>query len=273
MERSTAFSGRIKSECGFRELQGLCRNKQGEITIAVEAVDLEDDPAESFTKIIPEEEIFVKSCIAEKIGAKFTILLHKQVDGQDTVRVKQFVPDHALGKTETVFDEQMSEQDFLSWWKERKYGKQKKAYQDDMNMETNTRYFDLLFENNDTSWPSGVDGILTEKDGSGSVRVRALIENRIADKCKVKSYDPNRYFGRDYKSWVGSIKLARTLNVPLFLCTYSLRKGQEQYMGIGKIISADEDGLMFEKGERPDKNIFGSVGEVKDWIDKKICAP
>ncbi len=44
----------ISRECGFCGIQGLCRNKQGEYTIAVEAVDMENDPVEAFCVHIRE---------------------------------------------------------------------------------------------------------------------------------------------------------------------------------------------------------------------------
>ena len=270
IERTTDFSTQISRECGFRGIQGLCRNKQGEYTIAVEAVDMEDDPVEAFTSVIGEEEIFVKSCFAEKIGAIFTILLHKEEAGESFVYVRQYAPDRAAGKAVCTSEEKMSEQTFIEWWKERKYGRQINSYRNDLNIGTGEKYFDNLLESNGSSWPAGIDGFITSKDQAGNPVFSALIENRIADKCKVKSYNTNRYFGRDYKTWVASIKLAGTLNAPLFLCTYSRKSGQEQYMGIGRIISADEEGLLFKDGTRPDKNVKKSVEEVREWIGKEI---
>ena len=270
IERSTPFSREIKEACGLWDLQGLCMNRSSECTIVVEAFDMEDDPVESYSEMIDEDEIYVKACLAEKIGAICSLLLHKNENGKSNVYVKQFMPDHASGKPVIESDLKMTEQEFVEWWKERKHGKQKNAYRTDMQIGTGERYFDSLLESNDTSWSSNADGFLTEKDETGDVAVRALIENRIADKCKVKSYDPNRYFGRDYKTWVGSIKLADALGVPLFLCTYSRRAGQDRYMGVGRIVSVDETGLIFSNGRRPDKNIMDNAADVKKWIEDEI---
>lgn len=270
IERTTEFSTQISRECGFYGLQGLCRNKQGDYTIAVEAVDMEDDPVDSFTSVIGEEEIFVKACFAEKVGAVFTLLIHKDEAGESFVYVRQYAPDRAAGRAVCTTEEKMSEQSFMEWWKERKYGKQINSYRNDLNIGTGEKYFDNLLESNGSSWPAGIDGFITSKDEAGNTVIGALIENRIADKCKVKSYNTNRYFGRDYKTWVASIKLARALSAPLFLCTYSRKKGQEQYMGIGQIVSADEEGLVFKDKVRPDKNVKSSVEEVREWINKEI---
>ena len=270
IERTTDFSMQISRECGFCGIQGLCRNKQGEYTIAVEAVDMEDDPVEAFSSVIGEEEIFVKSCFAEKIGAIFTILLHKEEAGESFVYIRQYRPDRAAGVAVCTAEEKMSEPAFIGWWKERQYGRQMNSYRNDLNIGTGEKYFDNLLESNGTSWPSGIDGFIAAKDEAGHPTVSAMIKNRIADKCKVKSYDPNRYFGKDYKTWVASIKLAEAIDAPLFLCTYSRKSGQEQYMGIGRIISVNEEGLVFKNGTRPDKNVKKSVEEVKDYLDREI---
>ena len=41
-------------------------------------------------------------------------------------------------------------------------------------------------------------------------------------------------------------------------------------MGIGQIVSADEEGLVFKDKVRPDKNVKSSVEEVREWINKEI---
>ena len=40
MESPTAFALKIKEECNIYDLQGLCQNRNGDYTIAVEAIDM-----------------------------------------------------------------------------------------------------------------------------------------------------------------------------------------------------------------------------------------
>ena len=44
MESPTAFALKIKEECNIYDLQGLCQNRNGDYTIAVEAIDMGNDP-------------------------------------------------------------------------------------------------------------------------------------------------------------------------------------------------------------------------------------
>lgn len=262
-DRSTAFSEEIRKECGICNIQGICSDRDGKYTVAIEAVDTEDGATDDLSAVFTDEELYIKTCLAEELGIDFSMLIHRESGGESTIIVRSYIADHVSKTIKCRNEEVFSESGFIAWWREHNHGKMRKAYQEEIGGNLDDHFFDRLLRKNESSWPESIDGVVTERDESGEIMIKAVIGNRISNACKVKSYDPNRYFGRDYKEWIHLMKVAQKLNVPLFLCTYSNRSGQESFTGVARIDGVSEEGLIYHNGKKPVQNVLNDVGEVK----------
>ena len=92
----------------------------------------------------------------------------------------------------------------------------------------------------------------------------------------LSKYDPNTYYkgynGGDYYTWLPLMNLKDSLDVPLFLMTYSYRDGEQNQVGITRVLGQSKNnGLLYiqnQNGEsiRPCDNIFQDLHEIKEWI-------
>lgn len=102
METPTKFAQQIKEECHIYDLQGLCKDSRGNYTIAIEALDMGNDPVEAYIEVFSDDEIFAKSCFAKRINAEFVLMLHKKEQSGDEIYMKFFEPDQASKKAVCV---------------------------------------------------------------------------------------------------------------------------------------------------------------------------
>ncbi len=274
--KSTPFSIEIKKSLGIHEVQGICRDRTGTFTAVVEAIDMEcelkdrENPDCDMGKIITPEEIYAKAVFAERLGVCLSLVLHYTESGEDRVVLREYMPDHVEIKPECRSEQILSGKEFADWWKEKSYGKHRMAYREDVSGRAEESWFDRELEKNDSTWTNGVDGFVTKTDDTGDLSVLSVVVNRISNMCKIKSYDPNRYFDRDYKEWVGLMKVSEKVGVPIALCTYSRLKKDDHKLGMALVESVSAEGLTYRNGKKPTQSIMESAGEVENFLKVNI---
>lgn len=271
MESPTAFALRIKNECKIYDLQGLCQNRNRDYTIAVEAIDMGNDPIDAYVEMFSPQDIYAKTRLAERLNAVFVLLLHTAAEPNE-IYLKSFHTDSALHTVTCTETKQLSEAYFLNWWKARQSWTQHKEYREEMQRKIAASYFDQLMEQNGSSWSGNIDGFMLKKNAIGEEDISAIIECRFSTNEDIRGYDPNKYFksgGGDYVTWNGLLELSNRLSVPLYLFTYSRRIESRNQVGVAKIEGVDKkEGLVYSKGLAPCKNVKTTSIEVLDWIDK-----
>lgn len=272
VESPTAFAMMIKKECNIYDLQGLCKNRNNEYTIAVEAIDMGNDPVEAYIEIFSEQEIFAKARLASRVGASFVLMLHKKTGEKDEVFLKTFQAVLESSKVECVESNRLTSDYFINWWKARQCRVQHKQYREEMKRKINASYFDQLLETNGSSWSGNIDGFTMEKDANGIEDISSIIECRFTTDLNLEDYDPNMYFkngGGDYMTWSGLIELARRIEVPLYLFTYSRKIGSREKVGLARVVDVNAtDGLVYAYGIKPGENLKTTSTEVLEWMAK-----
>ncbi len=265
MEVQTQFSTRIKEDCHIYDLQGLCKDKNGNYSMAVEAIDMGNDPVEAFIEVFSDEELYAKAKLAERIGTVLFLLLHKREkmgqEKKDEIYIEK-VQAEGAELVNLSRENKLSEEYFVNWWRARKFGAQKKEYGDEMSDLISSSYFDSLLERNNSSWSGNIDGFLM-KDGN----VSALIECRFSSEKEIENYDPGKFFEKDKVVWNELYSLSTRLGVPLYLFTYSRLLASRQKVGITKIEEVTAEGLKYYKDTKPCNNILESSEQVLDWIE------
>ena len=269
-ERYTEFSRKIKEECNLQDLQGICSNWDGTYTIAVEAVDMENDPVEDYVKLFNIETMCAKSRFAESLGAYLSLLLHKKEKDEDKIYVKTFSLNADHQSLHLTYDKALSEQNFIDWWKKRQPRVQKKKYRESMQQILAESYFDKLFEKNQTSWSGNIDAFTTERDEQGKIQITSLIECRYTSKGSVSCYDPNDYYknnGGDFCTWNGLWRIKRKLDIPLYLITFSRDMKFREELGVTEIIDFNgENGVIYKESVKPGMRVMHSSAELLEWM-------
>lgn len=273
VESPTAFAVKVKNECRIYDLQGLCQNRAKDYTIAVEAIDMGNDPIEAYVEVFSERELYAKAKLAEKLNAEFVLLLHKRFGKNDEITLKFFKPNDNSSSANCVQTKKLSSDYFVNWWKARQWRTQQKDYRDEMEKKIASSYFDQLLEQNGASWSGNIDGFMLGKKPEGRVEIAAIIEFRFSSNEEIKSYDPNKYFnsgGGDYTTWSGLFELSNHLGVPLYLFTYSRKMECRNMVGLAEVSGVNEEtGLVYKEGKAPCNNVKDSVDEVKNWLVHK----
>lgn len=270
MECPTAFAKRIKDECHIYDLQGLCKGKSENYTIAVEAIDMENDPVDAYIEIFSENELYARARFAERVNAVFVLMLHKRLKDKDEIILKSFKTDSDNTKVVCSESKCLTSDYFINWWKARQFKTQKKQYREEMQRKINSSYFDQLLEKNGSSWSGNIDGFMMSEEASGCNDISALIEFRFSSNEDIEVYDPNKYFnsgGGDYVTWSGLIELSKRLEVPLYLFTFSRKMGNRDKLGVACVEGITERGLVYRAGIPPYRNISKSSKEVLNIMD------
>ena len=276
VEGAHLFAQEVAEKCCISDLGGLLLDDRGNFTTAIEALELEpSETGQNLSSLLDANgltPLFYRNAqFAENLGLPFCILAH--IRGTSNIHVYQVIPEKH-GVLTCSSHEILTEAGFLQWWQERKKTKQVKPYRQELTQRAETSYFDNLLERHDLKWGGNIDGYLMGYH-SGAFRIRGIIENRFTKKVALSQYDPNaffRYGGGDYNTWQPLITLKDSLQVPLFVMTYSKRDGEENQVGITQILGQTrESGLQYVQDEegnpiRPCDRIFQNPEDIQSWI-------
>lgn len=276
VERSTVFSKEVETYCNIHNLQGLSRTDNG-YKLAFEAIDIENDRVADFKLVLPENEIFLKTLFANKIGCDFAVFLHKARPNDEFVSVGTYRLNESEDQPVVIEKHKYTVPEFIDWWKTIREGRQTKGYRPHMREALQNSYFDSLFADNESSWATNVDGFIVSTDENGKAKIAGVVENRFSTNGNLEDYDPNNYYqpsaynGGDHQTWDVLKDLRDRLNVPLFLFTYSRKEGYEHKVGITIVNEINhETGLHYLEDIKPGDNIFANVEDANTFIVSKI---
>ena len=159
----------------------------------------------------------------------------------------------------------LSKIDFVNWWKSKKKTFQTKEMYEAKERQNET-IFDYILESNGVKWGGNIDDILFDRNNN----VSAIIENRRSWRTSVDKYDPSIYFfgtrykKGDYMTWLPLVYVAKMLNVPLMLFTFSALNPSS--FGVAVINSMGKDACLKYEGLPPNKNIFRDIDKFKEWL-------
>ena len=278
VEGDHPFAKFVAAQCNIYELGGLLVDKNWNFTAAVEAfeVDLEESKnrlsdlinSNSYAKVLYIDGIF-----AQKLGIPFYIIVH--VKTRKSVYLYEVCSDYNTNKLICVKTISLSEDEFIQWWQQMKGTVQTKIYRRDFKDRAKNSYFDNLLESHRLKWGGNIDGYLIA-DNDHTYEITAIIENRFTNKTPLSEYDPNFFYsdynGGDYHTWLPLIKLKDQLKVPLFLMTYSNRNGEQNQVGMTRILGQSKDsGLIYMQDQhghtiRPCDNLFHDLSDIKEWV-------
>lgn len=274
VEGHHGFSQFVAEQCGIFELGGLLLDRNWNFTAAVEAFELEREESRGSLSCLLDANGFTKAMymdgvFARKLGVPFYIVAH--IKGGSRIHVYALRSDPENGKLRCVDEKTLSEEAFLRWWQEKKGTVQTKGYRNDLQDRAKASYFDYLLESHGLKWGGNIDGFLVE-DGD----IVAIVENRFSNKTPLKKYDPNAFFagynGGDYNTWLPLINLKDRLGVPLFLMTYSYRDGEQNQVGITRVLGQSKDkGLLYAQDRngtpiRPCDNVLRNLPDIGQWL-------
>lgn len=266
VERPTTFVKANKVNCKFYEMQGICTDSNGNYTCVVEALDMENDPFSDWVKAFTANQLFAKACFGQALGVDFVLMVREKNNG-NKIHLITFRPNQNTKKAVLVSDVVKDEVDFLVWWKGKKASKQTKAYATTyMQNAINNSYFDTLFENNGSSWPLNIDGFTMDVDSNGNSFVSGLIENKISTSMSLAKYDPSRFAQADKRQWDTLIALSNRLGLPLYLHTYTRSPEESNTVGVALVRGINSNGLVYEKGISPNKNLFNNSQNLLNWM-------
>lgn len=276
-ERVNPFWEQIKSQFEICDLQGLLigapknhleKAVQDEIyeleLTGVEAVELDiNDSLENIVNIFKPRDWKLK---LEFVGALNSRLYLVAYLSQFYIyRVKEQkagdFPDIALEQT-------LNDIEFVRWWADRKKIIQTKPMYEAKIRQADT-IFDGVLEGNGLAWGGNIDGVLFDRKHVTS----ALIEVRTSKRQPVNLYDPKRYFfgtarkSGDYMTWLPLWYVAKKLDVPLVLLTFSTYSKGE--CGAAVVENITSSGLMY-KGRPPNMTLFNSIKDLKSWFESII---
>ncbi len=276
------FSLQVGRACNIYDMQGLLMNEKNKFTAAVEAFEMKAD--EKVEKVMgntfSEREFYIKSCFAERVNVSFFLFIHRE--GTKKIYLYEIKPDHKRKSVQSVAEEILSEEDFIDWWGSHKRTIQRKGYRGELKDRIQLSYFDSLLESRGLKWGGNVDGFMVSAEGDSTeeVNIISVIENRFTNKKSIRQYDPADYFksgGGDYRTWFPLIKLKEMLGIPLFIFTYSNRKGEENLVGATLIEALNEQGITYiqngnSKQMKPCDNLFDNTEELVQWVsDMVVC--
>lgn len=278
VEGTHAFAQFVADQCNIFALGGLLLDRNWNFTAAVEAFELEKEEKRShLTSLLNSngltKAIIMDGAFAHQLGIPFFVVTH--VIDESHIHVYELCSDYKNNELQCVDKKALSEEEFIQWWQEMKGTVQTKLYGKDFRTRAAKSYFDNLLESHGLKWGGNIDGYLVI-DRNDRHNIIAIIENRFTNMTPLSKYDPNTYYkgynGGDYYTWLPLMNLKDSLDVPLFLMTYSYRDGEQNQVGITRVLGQSKNnGLLYiqnQNGEsiRPCDNIFQDLHEIKEWI-------
>lgn len=276
-ERVNPFWEQIKSQFEICDLQGLLigapkshleKAVQDEIyelgLTGVEAVELDiNDSLENIVNIFKPRDWKLKLKFVGALNSRLYLIAY--LNQFYVYRVKE---QKAGDFPDIVLEQTLNNIGFVKWWAACKQIVQTKRMYEAKTRQAET-IFDSILEGNGVAWGGNIDGVLFDMKHITS----ALIEVRTSKRQPVNSYDPKRYFfgtarkSGDYMTWLPLWYVAKKLDIPLVLLTFSTYSNGE--CGGAVVENITRDGLMY-KGRPPNMTLFNSIKDLKSWFESII---
>ena len=137
---------------------------------------------------------------------------------------------------------------------------------------THKTRIDAILESNGLEWGGNIDGFIL-KDG----KVGAIIDcisigqasQRMTHGLTDPKADPALYFnarGPKYETWLSTIILARTLNVPHLLFTLNKVDMEQEAIGLAGIDKLTRKGINYYQGIKPNGNVIRGIDNISNAI-------
>lgn len=292
VEEETQFASEVEKTCGGHSMQGFLRDNNGP-TAFVEAFEKEN-PTETLNDAFGNDttfELYCRAKFAEQANLPFYVFIY---DGfvNDINRITKYRIGVADNHSFCIYDEEsMSEEDVIEWWQNNTYHiANPRPYRPQMIERLRNSRFDRILEGdqitceNHVKWGQNIDWFIMSEDGENVV---AIVENRIASADarhnSVDDYDPVRHAtaingsdngDKDYYSFRNLNGLKNSMNIPLYLATYSRLLAESHKVGICEIYGVRKrDKRIFYKNEgnvrRPSDNVFDNAETLNAWLRER----
>lgn len=269
------FYNTIKESPGFYDLQGITLQKEDCLSMAVEAVDLENDKLDDYKNLpgLSDKDMYVKALLAEKLSIPLFLIRHRRgIFYIDQVVRKEL---HEEKHIQHIQQYKFTEEEFIDWWYRKCGSAQNKEYKEKTNNYFQKSFFDKLLLKNGLSWILNIDGIYaTIKSSSKRVDIRAIIEVRMTSekyRLKVEDYTPEKYYKDDKRAWSTLKSIADKLNVPLILLTFSRYEDLNNINKVGAAVVTDtKETIKYKNDIAPKDNIFLDSYNLLEWLKLNI---
>lgn len=284
-ENNHAFTKKLFNKINAYDIQGLTINhKKTDFLVGLEAIELESNEEFNFNLLknaFPINNIYAKCLICDELKIPFYVLVSKDglFDVYDIKRNKSFnivqsfnfaTKDSLIIKNEK---KDMSETEFLDWWKKVKKTTQNKPFINGAGDRASKTIFDNILAKEGLLWGGNLDGFIIRDN-----KIVGIIDNLSAG-SDITKYNPAE---KDWFSvWILHINsvLAKTLNVPHFIFTIDKYHPDKEIIGLCAVdtlyLEKNGKNIKYYNNISPDKNIIIGLDNISNEIDKmlKIVPP
>jgi len=255
-ERAHLFTDKLFKELSLFSIQGLTLNSQKEFSAGIEAIQYENNEKINFFDSFNELEIRAKFYLTNTIKVPlYFIAFQNNIFKIFEVKIN----------TEIVFElvQNFDEISFVKWYAFLKGQSQPKPLMEAAGRVKDS-IFDTVLEKYSMAWGGNIDGFMFKNKNYA-----CIIENIYTQKNPLETTgaNPAVYFklrGPNYNTWYPTVKLARMLNVPLFLFTIEGNNNKER-IGFSVIDKLDLNGIYYRNSD-PNKNIIEGLENIKKII-------
>lgn len=261
-EREHLFTTKLFNKLRLFSIQGLTINREHKFTAGIEAIQYRFEEIVDLSKIFPLQEVKAKYYLTKvlKIPLYFVIYQNNLFKIYEIKAEESFVSSLTL---------ELTEKDFVFWWAKLKGLSQPKPLMEAADRVKDS-IFDIVLEKNGMAWGGNIDGFMFKNKSFA-----CIIENIYTQKNPLHSPkgEPSYYFhmrGPNYNTWYPTVKLAKELNVPLFLFTIEGNNNNER-IGFAVIDYLSTQGIIY-KGKKPNENIIVGLEEIERTIINNLGA-
>ncbi len=261
-EREHKFTEKLFYRLNLFSIQGLTLDRNRNFTAAVEAIQYEINEVINLEQIFPLIEVKAKYFLAKSLNIPFYYIVFQN-------KVFEIFEITAEQKFQHVHIYRFNELEFVQWWAKLKGLNQPKPLMEAAERVKNS-IFDITLEKHNMAWGGNIDGFMFKNKSFA-----CIIENIYTQKHPLSSHlgEPSYYFnmrGPNYNTWLPTIKLAKQLNIPLFLFTIEGNSEQEK-IGFAIIDYLSKKGIYYQTA-KPNKNIVKGLDNIEKTILENINA-
>lgn len=255
-ERYHKFTEDLFASLNLFSIQGLTLDKDRNFTAGIEAIQFNENENVNLKDIFTELEIKAKYYLTKSLNIPLFFIIYKL----NTFSVYRVIVENEI-RFDKVVD--LDENNFVKWYTTLKGLPQPKPLME-ASIRVRDSIFDTTLEKYGLAWGGNIDGYMFKNK-----QYACIIENIYTQKNPLETTgaNPAVYFklrGPNYNTWFPTVKLARTLNVPLFLFTIEGNSEKER-IGFSIIDKLDSEGIYYRNSD-PNKNIIEGIENIKKVV-------